>query len=156
MTKSIEIIKKTRIHLLSQVSELSIEQLNKIPAGFNNNIAWNMGHMVGTQQGICYKRAGLDTVVGEVFFETYKPGTKPDKFIDEQQIETIKELFISTLDRFEADYENNLFANYTPWTTRSGVDLGSIEDVLSFLPFHEGLHTGYIWALKRVVSPLAP
>jgi hypothetical protein len=154
MTKSIEIIKKPRLGLLNLISELSIEQLNKIPAGFNNNIAWNLGHMIATQQGVCYKRAGLDTVIGEDFYKTYAPETKPEKFIDQDELETIKGLFISTLDRFETDCGKNLFSDYIPWTTRYGVELASIQDVLKFLPFHEGLHVGYIWALKRAVSHL--
>ena len=60
MTKAIEIIKLPRVHLLDVVKDLSIEQLNHIPDGFNNNIIWNLAHIVATQQNICYKRAGLD------------------------------------------------------------------------------------------------
>ena len=65
MTKQIEIIKKTRVSLLELVKDLSTEQLNKIPDGFNNNIIWNLAHMIAAQQGVCYVRAGLAPVVGE-------------------------------------------------------------------------------------------
>lgn len=144
-----------RLGLLNSIiKDLNIEQLNKIPTGFNNNIIWNLGHLVYAQQGICYKRAGVEPIVSEDFFTLYSPGTKPERFIDESELETIKELLTSTLDRLIIDYEKDLFANYTPWTTRYGVDLNNIDDVLNFLPFHDGLHIGYIMAQKRVVLGL--
>ena len=52
MNDQIETIRKTRSFLLDYIKELNIEQLNKIPAGFNNNIAWNLGHLVAAQQGV--------------------------------------------------------------------------------------------------------
>lgn len=151
MTKAIEIIKLPRISLLKAVEELTIQQLNKIPEGFNNNIIWNLAHLVATQQNICYKRAGLDIVIDDKFFTPYLPGTKPERFIDAEEFEIIKGLFFSTLDQLEADLQNGKFDNYTSWTTRYGNSINSGEEAVAFLPFHEGIHTGYIWALKRVI-----
>lgn len=144
MTKTIETIKLTRTSLLEAVKDLSIEQLNKIPAGFNNNIIWNLAHLVAAQQNICYKRAGLDIVIDERFFTPFLPGTKPESFINAEDVEIIKGLFFSTLDKLEADLQSGKFANYTPWTTRYGNSINSGEEAVAFLPFHEGIHTGYI------------
>jgi hypothetical protein len=137
--------------MLTMVSEYSTEQLNKVPEGFNNNIIWNLGHVIAAQQGICYKRSGLDTVVSEAFFESYRPGTKPDKFIDAEEIANIKELLFSTLDQFEADTKKGIFVEYNPVVTRYGVELTSITEAMNFLPFHDGFHMGYVMALKRMV-----
>jgi len=152
MTKAIEIIKLPRIALLKAVEELTIEQLNEIPEGFNNNIIWNLAHLVATQQNICYKRAGLDIVIDDQFFTPYLPGTKPERFITAEEVETIKGLFFSTFDQLEADLQNGKFDNYTAWTTRYGNTINTGEEATAFLPFHEGIHTGYIWALKRVIG----
>ncbi|MEO8886377.1 MAG: DinB family protein [Mucilaginibacter sp.] len=154
LEKAIEILKMPRLGILEQVKDLSIEQLNKIPAGFNNNIIWNLGHIIAAQQGVCYRRAGVETVVSADFMNTYGGGSKPDNFLGEDQLRLIKELYTSTLDQLIVDYNRNLFANYTAWTTRYGVNLTSIDDVLQFLPFHEGMHVGTIMAMKRLV--LAP
>ena len=70
MTKSIEIIKKPRLALFELIKDLSIEQLNQVPPGFNNNIIWNMGHLIAAQQGICYRRAGTDMIVSEDYYNT--------------------------------------------------------------------------------------
>ncbi|MFD2147709.1 DinB family protein [Mucilaginibacter antarcticus] len=151
MTKAIEIIKMPRLHVLKAIEGLTIEQLNIIPAGFANNIIWNLGHMVAAQQGVCYRRAGEATMIDEDFWNTFKPDSKPERFYDETDLEKIKELFISTLDQLELDLVSKTFPNYTRFTTRYGAELSSIQDAVSFLPFHEGFHIGYIFALKRAL-----
>jgi hypothetical protein len=152
MKQQLDNIKKTRNYLLEQIKDLTLEQLNKVPAGFNNNIVWNLGHLVAAQQGLCYFRAGVQPIVEAQIFDNYKPGTKPERFISESEVLAIKELMSSTLERFETDYENNLFSGYNTFTTRYGVELSSIDEALDFVLFHEGLHSGYIMALKRVVN----
>lgn len=151
MNKNIESLKATRQFLLKVIEDLSPEQLNKIPAGFNNNIIWNIAHLVASQQGVCYKRAGLELLVHEEFFNQYKPDSKPAAYVNQTEIEHIKAILITTIDEFEKDYQRETFKNYPSWTTRYGVELNSIDDALTFLPFHEGLHVGYVMALKRVV-----
>lgn len=151
MNKNIESLKATRQFLLKVIEDLSPEQLNKIPAGFNNNVIWNIAHLVASQQGVCYKRAGLELLVDGEFFNRYKPDSKPAAYVSQAEIEHIKTILITTIDQFEKDYRQETFRNYPSWTTRYGVELNNIEDALTFLPFHEGLHVGYVMALKRVV-----
>jgi hypothetical protein len=152
MNKSIESIRNTRSYLLQLVNGLTTEQLNEVPAGFNNNIIWNLGHLVASQQGVCYLRAGLKTWVSEKVYHDYKPGTKPTGFLNNSEINEIKNLLATSLDQMETDYSNAIFENYITWTTRYGVTITNIDEALQFLLFHEGLHTGYVMALKRVVA----
>jgi hypothetical protein len=72
--------------------------------------------------------------------------------VNDDEIEHIKELLFTTLDKFEVDYDKKIFGNYTAWSTRYGVELASIDDSIEFLPFHEGLHSGTIVAIKRLVT----
>jgi len=152
MNKHLETLAFTRKYLLAFISDLSVEELNEIPHGFNNNIIWNLAHLVSAQQGVCYKRAQQDIVIDEIYFAPYRPDTKPERFIGIDEIDAIKRLLLTTVKQLEIDYNNNLFSNYQHWTTRYGVELKSIDDALAFLPFHEGMHIGYIMALKRVVK----
>jgi hypothetical protein len=152
MNKRIEMIKNPREMLLELIKDLSVEQLNKVPQGFNNNIIWNIGHLIAAQEGVCYRRSGLEPPSGEDFFQAYKPGSKPEGFVDEAETERIKSLLFSTLDKLDADYDASIFKTYTSVVTRYGIELANIEDALNFLPFHEGLHIGCILALKRLVS----
>lgn len=154
MNIQFEILKNTRKFLLSIIEDLSIEELNEVPAGFNNNIIWNLGHLLASQQGLCYLRAGLPVTIEEKYYDSFKPGTKPDGIIDKEELENIRQLFLSAIDRFEKDYSENVFINYTPWTNRYGVQLINIEQALTFVNFHEGLHIGYVMALKKLVKKM--
>ena len=151
MNKQIEIIKKTRIYLLEQIKDLTTEQINKTPEGFKNNIIWNLGHMVATQQGICYRRAGLPIFIEENIWGNYRSGTSPGAFVDAAEIAHIKHLMATTIDQLEIDLDKGI-SGYVPWTTRYDVEVNSLEDAVSFLPYHEGLHCGCIMAIKRLVG----
>ena len=87
----------------------------------------------------------------EDYFLLYKSGTKPLEPVSAEAATSIKQTLFSSLDQLEKDLHNNLFINYTTWTTRYGVELKSIDDALQFLLFHEGLHSGYVTYMKRVV-----
>jgi len=151
MNQQIENLKKVRAFLLDGIKDLTTEQWNKIPGGFNNNIAWNVGHLIAAQQGICYKRANLTPHISDEFWEQFRSGSKPAGDLSAEEIENLKSLFLSTMDQLDTDYNSQIFNNYTAWSTRYGVEITSIEDALKFLPFHEGLHAGVITTMRKLV-----
>ncbi len=70
-------------------------------------------------QNLCYVRAGLPIVIEAKYFSSYcfssyLPGTKPEKFVDAPEIDTIKSLFITSVDRLRADYAKIRAGNYSP------------------------------------------
>jgi hypothetical protein len=144
-------IKNTRTFILELVKDLSIEQLNKIPAGFNNNIIWNIAHLTAAQQNMCYIRSGLEITVEEKYFSPFLSGTKPEKFIEQKEIASIFDALLNSMDRLATDYSSRIFPKFDPWDKRYGMKLNSIEDAINFIPFHEGMHIGYIMALKKLV-----
>lgn len=152
MNNKIDLIRKTRSKTLELISGLSIQQLNKIPEGFNNNIIWNLGHLIAAQEGIFYLRGKLELNIEQDFFNSFKNGSRPEREIDAEEIEKIRSLLFSSLDRVESDLEKNVFRNYPAWTTSMGIEIHSIEDAINFLPFHDGLHLGCITSLKKLVS----
>lgn len=155
MDKRIEKIKNFRLYLLKQVEDLTTEQLNHIPSGYNNNIIWNLGHLVCAEQNMCYVRAGLPVTVGDKYFDSYLSGTKPVEFVGEKDIDAIKALLITSIDRLQADFEKNIFVNYTPSVMIPrvyGFEVTSIEEALEYLLYHEGYHTGCILSLKHGLS----
>jgi len=144
-------IKNTRIFILELVKDLSIGQLNKIPTGFNNNIIWNIAHLTAAQQNMCYIRSGLEITVEEKYFSPFLSGTKPEEFIGQEEINSISDALLNSMDRLATDYANGVFLKFDPWDKRYGMKLNSIEDAINFIPFHEGMHIGYIMALKKLV-----
>jgi hypothetical protein len=82
------------------------------------------------------------------------PGTKPTSFVDENEVAIIKDFFISTIDQLNADLDHNAFVNYTPSVAipkTYGFEVNNINDALEYLLYHEGLHSGYVTTLKRIV-----
>ncbi|RYE23872.1 MAG: DinB family protein [Sphingobacteriales bacterium] len=142
---------RLRHRTITLIEGLSIDQLNKIPQGFNNNITWNTAHLVAAMQRLCYKRSDVPLRVSETFFQRYKPESKPEHEVDERALNEIKELLISSINQLKEDYHAGIFKTYTPFTTRYGVDVANVDDAIRFLPFHEGLHMGYIQAMKKLV-----
>jgi hypothetical protein len=154
MNRKLEKIKNFRLHLLTQIEGLTTQQLNQIPQGFNNNVIWNLGHVVAAMQNICYVKAGLPVAIDDKYFTPFLPGTRPEKFIDEPEIKIIKELSIASVDRLQSDLDKNLFSNYTspPAILKVyGFEVPNIEEAFDYVLRHEGFHQGYIHALKRML-----
>jgi hypothetical protein len=148
MDKRFDIIFKTRNNFLNLVNSLTIEQLNTIPTGFNNNIAWNFGHIIVTQQILCYTRAGLP-VTNNKLVEKYQKGTRPETFIGVDEITLLKSLLLASVEKMVNDYATGVFKTYIPFLTSYGVEIKNQEDAIHYLPVHDALHYGYSLALKR-------
>lgn len=151
MEKQVEILKANRKGVLSLIEGLSIEQLNKIPQGFKNNIAWNVAHLLVTQQLLCYKLSGLPMKVSDDLVTRFQKGSLPSGFIDEKELSEIKEQLLTIIDDFINDYNNNIFKEFKPYTTSANVTLNNLSDAIEFNNFHEGIHFGYMLAMKKSI-----
>lgn len=127
------------------------EQLNKVPQGFNNNLIWNIGHIVVSQQMLVYMGAGLEPMVSSVLIEKYKRGTKPLADAGQDEIDEIKNLLFTTVDKAETDYNNGLFTTYTERKTELGFSISSIEDAIAFNNYHEAIHLGIMMGIRKFV-----
>lgn len=153
MNFAFEVLPKTRHFFNNLLEKTSIGDLNKIPKGFNNNIIWNIGHILVTEQLLVYKLSNLPLMVSDALVENYKKGTKPNGYVSEEEINEIKGLLFSTIKKTEEDYNNQLFKNYQEYTvSTTGNTLFNINDALSFVHFHEGMHQGYILALLKAIK----
>lgn len=151
MNSVFEVQKNIREILLKVLDNHSLEQLNKIPTGFNNNLIWNMAHCVASQQALVYKLSGLQTPVSEEFIAKYRKGTKPEGDVSQAEVDEIRALLSATLQQVEQDFENKIFVNYNEYTTSLGFTLRNVDDALNFNNFHEGIHTGIVMSIRKFV-----
>lgn len=128
------------------------EELLKIPTGFNNNIWWNIAHVVATQQRLIYGLAGLELQISTELVDKFKKGTKPDGTAADEEIEQVKKLLFTTIETTIEDYEKGVFTNYSEYTTSANLTLKNVDDAIAFNFFHEGLHIGTIFALQKAVK----
>lgn len=154
MSEIFNFIINSRKAFIQLTEGLTIEQLNKIPDGYNNNIIWNFGHVVVSTQTLCYVRTGILADASSVKFnEFYKKDTRPTYTVTEQEVAEIKALAVDSIEKIKEDYANGVFANITPFSTSTyGVELKSIEEVLITTIGHDNVHFGYAWALKKGVE----
>lgn len=149
--QEIDYLRITRHNILNLVNGLSITQLNTIPEGFKNNIIWNFGHLVVTQQLLCYKLPGTPMKISEAWVEKYRKGTQADNAVSEDEIQELKATFLEIVEELQKDYEAGIFKNYTTYPTSYNIELSSIEDAIKFNNIHEGLHFGYMMAMRKLV-----
>jgi len=151
MEKQFEILRANRLLIGKIIENLTLEQLNKTPKGFKNNIAWNVAHLVVTQQVLCYQLSSLPVLVTEEMVEAFRKGTAPTGAISQDELDVIKEQFFGLPDTLEEDYNAAIFKDYNSYTTSANVTLNSIEDAIQFNNFHEGIHLGTIFSLRKLV-----
>lgn len=152
MDYSFNICLKSRQQLEKFLTNFTTEQLNKIPDGFNNNLIWNIGHSIVTQQLLTYGLSGLTPHLSMDFIDAYKKGTKPEGTVSTEEIATIKKLLFSSLEQLEKDYKAGVFTDFKEYTlsTTGGV-LSKVEHAIEFSNFHEGLHLGCCIMLAKFV-----
>jgi hypothetical protein len=152
MMPVIAVTKQTRQVLLDMTATLTTEQLNHIPAGFSNNIAWNMGHLVVAQQILCYRNAGLPMQIDQEVVQQYQKGSRPQGWIPEAEIGWMRHCLLAFTDQLAQDvHPGGLFSRFQPVQTSFGVRLNNIADAVAYSCMHDGLHTGYITALKKLL-----
>jgi hypothetical protein len=151
MNWAFDITLKNRKLLESIMENHTLEQLNKVPEGFNNNIIWNIAHTIVTQQLLVYKLSGLPSVLSDEMIEAYRKGTKTERDLTQAEVDEIKGLLFSTIEKTKEDYNNKLFKSYNEYTVSTKSTLTNVEEAIDFNTFHEGIHLGYILALKKSV-----
>ncbi len=145
-------IKSLREKLPSLYQSFSIEQLNSIPSGFKNNLAWQLGHIVNTPLILCYHRTAVAPQIEIPFLDAYKNGSKPEAFIDQATIQYFLEQLVPSLEVIEQDYKQGLFHQVAAATTHTfGVPMQCIEDYFDCINMHEALHYGQLSQMKKLI-----
>lgn len=144
------IFKQSRNLITAVTSTLTDDQLFMIPTGFDNNIAWNLGHIVAVQQSLTYRLAGLPTLTTREQNRMFRPGTSPADWAERPDPAELRRLLAESTEQLLADYPDK-FTSFQPYTTTTGFSLASIHEAVAFNDFHEGLHLGAILALRNLV-----
>ncbi|MBK7631964.1 MAG: DinB family protein [Ignavibacteriales bacterium] len=149
LSKSIKMLKTERQLILRGIENLSNEQLLKIPEGGKNNILWNLGHIIVTQQVLHYTLSRLEMRIPKEISSIFRTGTSPEVWRETPNITELKSLLPELPDKLLEDYNNGMFKEFRPYKTSTGVELNTFEDAITFNHFHEGTHTGIILGLIK-------
>lgn len=138
-----------RYALLATIKDLSVEQLNKTPEGFSNNVIWNFAHCMVSTNSMCYGPSGNDIGISKEMIDKYKRGSKPEGNVSEDEINYWKELATTSVTQMEKDLVAGKFSTYHAWDLSKRTQIASVDDALAFSYFHEGTHLGFIWSIKK-------
>jgi len=152
LKKEIELIRYVRHSILDLTKQLNEVQLNHIPTGMKNNLVWNIGHMVFTQQMLCYTLGGLKPTIDMSYFAQFAPETTPSDFVTQQEIEKIRATFTDAFERLAFDIASGKLESYKSWSLPSGITIDSFQDAMITNAIHEGRHFGVIISLAKLMS----
>lgn len=129
----------------------TLEQLNTTPPGFSNNLVWNLGHIIVVQQALVYRLSGLPVYISDEFFERYRNGSKPTGTTTQAEVDELKELLFTLLDKTRQDYANGKFVGYSEYTTGTGFHLASTQEAMEFNNYHEAIHLGFMMNIRKFI-----
>ena len=152
METTFRINQTSRQLLKVYLDNYTLEQLNKIPNGFGNNLLWNIGHILVTQQILIYKFSSLPMCFSEEFIARYVNGSKPNLDFSKEDFELIKTSLFVTADQLKQDFEDGIFKIYQEFTTKpSGFLITSAQQAIEFNNFHESMHLGIMMQMKKFI-----
>ncbi|MGK9252212.1 DinB family protein [Paenibacillus humicus] len=135
-----------RRELLELAAEVTEAQAEVIPAGFNNNIRWNLGHIFTDQYGWIHALTQEEQPVAAAFNLWFGYGSSPSSFTTETpSFSELLQMLEQQPAEIQERYRDRLDEEFPP--TEMGMH--TVEQVLIRTIFHEGLHIGAIQALKR-------
>ncbi|MFF2754083.1 DinB family protein [Psychrobacillus sp. NPDC058041] len=143
-----------RIYTLGKVKQSNEAAYDIKPSGFNNTIRWNIGHVFATMESLTKRAIPSYDIVHQEWAPLFVPGTNPDSW--EVEPPTIEEL-ISALEkqpeRIKEALENNMQNPLKePMAIGKIHQMDTVEAIVQFMVWHEGIHAGIIHAINRATQ----
>lgn len=140
-----------RGNTIKHVTGMSEEETRTVPRGFNNNILWNLGHILLVHEKFSFALTNEKMELPKHLAELFSPGTKPENW--GTQVPSLDEIFLllsKQIDRIEQTLEHRLEEDLEkPFVTSAGLELSTVKECLSFCLYHEGMHFATIKAIKQ-------
>ena len=147
-----DILEQNRSNIYGILQRLSPEQLNRIPEGFNNNLIWNAGHLVVTQQLLVHSLSGSEVLVSADWIQRFRKGSRPDRQVSKSEIDQLLEALLEVPKTSRKMMNDGKMKDtYSAYETSFGTTLHSLDEAIPFNNIHEGMHFGAILSLRKMV-----
>jgi hypothetical protein len=134
------------------MEKLPMESLLKIPEGYNNNMIWNIGHMISVGYSLNFSIAGLIPPADIEMIKKFKRGSFPLEYTD-ADIQWINEHLIRSVQEIENLWaKNKVSVIVTSVTTELGNVISSPSDALAMTLVHDMLHFERIRLFRKLTK----
>ncbi|MDR0787231.1 MAG: DinB family protein [Gemmatimonadota bacterium] len=126
-----------------------------IPATWNNNLRWHVGHLITSPLVLTWGLMGEPLPIPPRYREWFGRGSSPRGWGDAEippftsLVQHMGEVIPALFDAFDGRAGQ---AFPKPYTTTVGIMLRTPVDALHFSMVHDGMHYGMIEALKRSLN----
>ncbi|WP_044213264.1 DinB family protein [Flammeovirga sp. OC4] len=144
--------RKLRKRFIEFINQFSVEELNTIPVGYNNNIIWNFGHAIVTHQLLTYGLSGLTPPMDKKWIKMFRKGSKPERSLSEDEVNELKYLALKLLEKLDEDQVAGIFRKYESYVTGLGVRIHTVAEAVEFNNVHEGVHLGYALGMRKALK----
>lgn len=135
--------------LIRTTKDLSPEQLVSIPAGFKNNVLWNLGHVPTVLTTLVCKPAEMEPVVPKPYETLFKNGSSPADWTQAPDVSEVIEVFKSSVPKVCDALKAGALDHFVAFDLFPGYTIGSVEHALAFHAFHSGIHLGMVNSMKK-------
>ena len=145
----------TRHHMMRELEGLSHEDMLVIPDGRDDNVIWNVGHLLCSLSRLTYVFSGHPLPIPEHYLELFGKGTSAKNWTESPNVAEVLANFTSVAVQVEMDYVSGKFNGYKSLQITPEDTISSVEEAVAFHCFHEGLHIGMIITLKELLGTAA-
>jgi len=150
-----EVLTDIRSRTLKIVQDIPESKWNVIPTGFRNHVRWHLGHILVSQEKMLFLLNDEPSSIPEGFSEYFAGGTDPSKWESQEGLpegKLILQLLKEQPKRIKKTFADKLQQPMVhPFTSATGITYNTVEEMLHFSLYHEGIHAGILMAMKKIV-----
>lgn len=124
-----------------------------IPEGFNNNVRWNLGHIITITDQLANYPAGEQPDFGKTFHKSFANGTSPNDWNEETpSLDEIIQALQEQPSKIKEKFTGRLSEPLPKPFSLVGVEFKTVGDLIAFNLYHEGMHLGQINTMLRITK----
>jgi len=147
-------MKFARIYTNGRLQSVKDEQWDIQPEGFNNTIRWNVGHIFVSMESFIKQCEPTYEPVHPEWMPLFKGGSKPEDWTVTPP--TKEELLIALAEqpsRVEEILSEKIDHPLSKVMSIGNFhEMATIDAVIQFAIWHEGVHSGTIYALNKITA----
>lgn len=143
-----------RVYTLGRLKQSADTEWDTQPKGFNNTIRWNAGHLFVSMETLTQRGLADYKPVHPEWIPLFAPGSSPEKWegnvpSNEELLAALEEQPARIIEVLKGNLGNTL---PEPMSIRELHRMETVEAIVQFMVWHEGIHSGVIYALNRVTG----